>query len=233
VFIDTPSSELPTDTIDDVAGREMATRHLISLSHTQIGFIGDDDGTAIGAPASADRRRGYMRAMRASELTIHNEFIGLGPHGTDPARVSAETMLSRPRRPSAIFAASDVQALGVLAAARILGITVPKGLSVIGFDDISLAEFIGLTTIRQPLYLSGRRAAIRLLELLGHGSGSLPDLPESPPLELIARHTTAAAAATPNRSLALPDNEGRDLVTTVANALDPAARQDQPVPRRK
>jgi DNA-binding LacI/PurR family transcriptional regulator len=64
VLIDVPSSELPSDTVDDVAGGELATRHLIDLGHTEIGFVGDDEDTAIGAPASADRRNGYQQAFK-------------------------------------------------------------------------------------------------------------------------------------------------------------------------
>ena len=65
-----------------------------------------------------------------------------------------------------MFAASDVQALGVLEAARGLGIDVPEQLSVIGFDDIEIASYVGLTTVRQPLFESGRRGAELLLQAL-------------------------------------------------------------------
>lgn len=231
VLIDTPSSELPTDVIDDVAGGEMATRHLIDLGHQEIGFIGDDESTTIGAPASADRRRGFVDAMRAAGLSIRDEYVAMTQPGTDPARLVAEKMLAHPQRPSAIFAASDVQAFGVMAAARNVGISIPDGLSVIGFDDISLAEFIGLTTVRQPLYLSGRRAGIRLLEMLGQGP-SPGELPPLPPLELIARHTTAQRAATPNRSTSLSSSDGKDLVTKVSDTPEPAERRVRQVPRR-
>ena len=66
-----------------------------------------------------------------------------------------------------MFAASDVQALGVLEAARGLGVDVPGQLSVIGFDDIEIASYVGLTTVRQPLFESGRRGAELLLRALG------------------------------------------------------------------
>ena len=72
-------------------------------------------------------------------------------------------MLSSDHRPTAIFAASDTQALGVIAAARELGLHVPDDLSVIGYDDIEAADYVGLTTIRQQLLESGRRGAEVLL----------------------------------------------------------------------
>jgi LacI family transcriptional regulator/LacI family repressor for deo operon, udp, cdd, tsx, nupC, and nupG len=97
--------------------------------------------------------------------------------------------LSSRDRPSAIFAASDTQAAGVLEAARDLGLRVPDQLSVIGYDDIELAEIVGLTTIRQPLFRSGQRGMQLLLDALrGH-----PHPPEREvlPLELVLRGTTA------------------------------------------
>ena len=72
-------------------------------------------------------------------------------------------MLTGERRPTAIFTASDTQALGVIAAARELGLHVPDDLSVIGYDDIEAADYVGLTTIRQQLFESGRRGAEILL----------------------------------------------------------------------
>jgi DNA-binding LacI/PurR family transcriptional regulator len=72
-------------------------------------------------------------------------------------------MLSADRRPSAIVAASDTQALGVVTAARELGLHVPEDLSVAGYDDIEAAEYLGLTTVRQQLFESGRKGAEILL----------------------------------------------------------------------
>lgn len=230
VLIDVPSDELPSDTVDDVAGGDLATAHLVELGHKAIGFVGDDEDTAIGAPASADRRHGYQNALTNAGLDVRPELIATATHGTDPARVASEEMLTLDRRPTAIFAASDVQAFGVLAAARNLGIAVPGELSVIGFDDISLAEFIGLTTVRQPLKLSGERAGLRLMAALGHGT--YDTIPASPGLQVVVRHTTAVPDSHPIRSLPFPD-EGNGLVTKVSDVPDHASRQVRPIPRRK
>ena len=83
-------------------------------------------------------------------------------------------MLTADRRPTAIFAASDTQALGVIAAARELGLHVPDDLSVIGYDDIEAAEYVGLTTVRQQLFESGRRGAEVLLAEIGPDPRSRP-----------------------------------------------------------
>ena len=98
-------------------------------------------------------------------------------------------MLTGDRRPTAIFTASDTQALGVVAAAREIGLHVPDDLSVIGYDDIEAADYVGLTTVRQQLLESGRHGAeVLLAEIL--------DRSEDPPVvhlapELVVRATTA------------------------------------------
>ena len=89
-----------------------------------------------------------------------------GPFGPANAEALAAELLALPDRPSAIFAASDTQAMGVLTAADRCGIAVPGQLSVIGFDDIESAALLGLSTVRQPLENSGAEGARRLCALL-------------------------------------------------------------------
>ena len=79
---------------------------------------------------------------------------------------AALQLLSRQKRPTAIFAASDMQAIGVLEAAKELGIAVPEQLSVIGFDGIEVSELLGLSTVRQPMQEMGEVGAARLVELI-------------------------------------------------------------------
>jgi DNA-binding LacI/PurR family transcriptional regulator len=102
----------------------------------------------------------------------------------------AEELLAGDGRPTAVFAASDTQALGVLEAARAAGLDVPGDLSVVGFDDIEVSSYAGLTTVRQPLFESGRIATELLLESLA----AVDPLGESElrlDLELVVRQTTA------------------------------------------
>lgn len=220
VVIDASSPELPSDGIDDVAGGELAARHLIRLGHTRVAFVGDQEETAIGIPASADRRRGYERAMREAGLPLRSRYVGTAPHGTDTARAVSEGMLELAEPPTAIFAASDVQAFGVLAAARDRGFRVPEDLSVIGFDDIDAASLTGLTTVRQPLAVSGRRAGMQLLKLLGHPTVGV--LPEFPPLEVVVRNTTAALPSTAQEPLSAVSPEVADTETKVSSLLGSA-----------
>jgi DNA-binding LacI/PurR family transcriptional regulator len=105
------------------------------------------------------------------------------------ARSIAAELLGATEPPTAVFAASDTQALGVLEAARDLGLRVPDDLSVVGFDDIEIASYVGLTTVRQPLFESGRRGAELLLQSLD--GERLPARRETLGLELVVRTTTA------------------------------------------
>lgn len=114
-----------------------------------------------------------------------------GPHVREVARRLAAELLGGPPgdRPTAIFAASDTQALGVLEAARSAGVDVPGELSVVGFDDIEVSGYAGLTTVRQPLFESGRAAVALLLDALG-GEDPPPAVVRRFDLELVERFTT-------------------------------------------
>ncbi len=177
--------------IDNVAAGELATRHLIELGHTRIGFIGDSrEYTApFNFTSSWDRHKGFRRALEAAGLAPRPAYERFGNHGRHEARLLAREMLELAEPPTAIFAASDTQALGVLEAARDVGVSVPATLSVMGFDDIDVAEYLGLTTVRQPLYETGARATELLFGLIsGHAP---PPSAELLPVELVRRQTTA------------------------------------------
>jgi LacI family transcriptional regulator len=118
--------------------------------------------------------------------------VRYGPHDRTIAQRLTEEVLAQRERPTAIFASSDVQATGVLAAARAAGMRVPDDLSVIGFDDIEISAYAGLTTVRQPLFESGRLGAQLLLDALSHDGRATPAVEELP-LELVERSTTGPA----------------------------------------
>jgi DNA-binding LacI/PurR family transcriptional regulator len=188
VLIDARHDGLPSVVIDDVAGGELATRYLLELGHRRIAFIGDKPPDPFRFLSSRDRTIGYERALGAADVPIRPEYVRQGTQSRHLARNIAEEILRLPERPTAVFAASDVQALGVLEAARGLRIDVPEQLSVIGFDDIEIASYAGLTTVRQPLFESGRRGA----ELLLHALAGEPAAArvETLPLDLVVRGTT-------------------------------------------
>jgi DNA-binding LacI/PurR family transcriptional regulator len=190
VLLDAAHPRLASVTTDDVEGGRLATRHLLGLGHRRIAYVGD---APTGFGWGADRRTGYEEALRAAGVEPDPRLAREGEHGRQPARALTAALLAQAQPPTAVFAASDTQALGVLDAARDAGVAVPEALSVIGFDDLEVAEVAGLTTVRQPLRHSGVRAGELLLELVaGRDVGARH---ETLPLEIVVRGTTAPPAA--------------------------------------
>ncbi len=187
VLVDVSHPSLPSVVINDVRGGEIATEHLLSKGHTRVGFVGDAP-TPFGFTSSEARRRGMGRALRRAGIKPVSALQQRGPHGREEAREMAGRLLSLAEPPTAIFAASDAQAMGVLEAARAHGLRVPTDLAVVGFDDIEMASVLELTTVRQPLHETGSRAAELLLSILT--GVSRPPLEELAALELIERRTT-------------------------------------------
>ena len=173
VTIDVLTPGVPQTLTDDVAGGRLATGHLLALGHRRIGFVGDTmrgaaaaSRVGLGFITSQHRLTGYRQALAAAGLGYDRALVRRGPHGPANAEALAGKLLALPDPPSAVFAASDTQAMGVLAAADRYGISVPADLSVIGFDDIESAALLGLSTVRQPLADSGAEGARRLCALL-------------------------------------------------------------------
>ena len=133
-----------------------------------------------------------LKALAAGGLLegLHVTVIMTGDEEDPGEPVSlALRMFDGAARPTALVAASDTQAVGALEAARLLGLRVPEDVSVVGYDDIEIAEVLGLTTVRQPLEHSGRRGAELLLKQLRE-PGVAP-VREVLPTELVRRRTTA------------------------------------------
>jgi LacI family transcriptional regulator len=175
--------------VDDLEGGRIATQHLINLGHKRIGYISDFLDNPFNFTSSRDRYNGYRQALNAAGIGFRPEYHCQGEHGRSEAYSLALDILALPQPPTAIFAASDTQAMGVLQAAREMNLRVPEDLSVIGYDDIEVAEYLTLTTIRQLLYESGQRGVELLLDIL-HNPRAKPKC-EVMPTELIIRETTA------------------------------------------
>src|SRR3954452_15095430 len=185
VLVDAPHPALPSIVIDDVRGGELATCHLIELGHRRIAFLGDKSPDPFRFASSLDRTRGYERALAGAGIELRPGYVCEGTKVHHVARSIAIDLLRGPQRPTAVFAASDTQALGVLEAARILGMRIPEELSVVGFDDIEISAYVGLTTVRQPLFESGRRGGELLLQMLAGAGQQLGEQhTEQLPLEL-------------------------------------------------
>ena len=152
--------------IDDEAGGQLAAEYLISKGHHRCAFIGDKDLPDYAIHTSDRRLAGYRKALGAAGIALPNEYVSLAQHGMEQACQQTHGLLDLPEPPSALFAPSDVQAMGALKAARERGISVPNQLAIIGFDDLEMSDYIGLTTVHQPLEESGRVAVELLLARL-------------------------------------------------------------------
>ena len=224
VTVDAITPGVPQTVSDDVAGGRLATAHLLALGHRRIGFVGDTmRGAAaasrigLGHLASQHRLTGYRQALATAGVRYDPKLVRRGPHGPANAEALAADLLARPDPPSAIFAASDTQAMGVLAAADRGGVSVPGELSVIGYDDIESAALLGLSTVRQPLGDSGAEGARRLCALL-RGERVSP-VRQQLGLEVVRRSSTASFRVTgPTARSAAGAAAGAAVVRPAASA---------------
>jgi len=193
VVIDANVPSLDCVYIDDGEGGRLAARTLLASGHRRIAFVGDVADSEFGFTSSEDRRIAFEDVLATATVQIPDEYLKRRPHGADEAKLATFELLDLAEPPTAIFAASDVQASGVLEAAHERGVDVPGDLSVIGFDDIRSARGMGLTTIRQPLEESGAYGAKLVLEALEHRPiGMSIELP----LSLVSRRSTAPPRTT-------------------------------------
>jgi LacI family transcriptional regulator len=157
-------AQVPSVGATNWAGARSATEYLLSLGHRRIALIS-------GPPSyecSHDREEGYRAALQAAGLPVHPAYIRPGEFVYDTGLVETTALLDLPEPPTAVFAGSDLQAMGVYAAARARGLLVPHDLSVVGFDDVPMSATANppLTTVRQPLADMGLVATSMLLRLL-------------------------------------------------------------------
>lgn len=181
---------LPKVGIDNrLAAREMV-QHLLQLGHRDIGYIdGPED-----SPLSWQRLAGYQQALRDNGIAVREALICRGDFSLAGGYASAQHLLARKHRPTALFCANDETAIGAMNAARGLGLCIPDDLSVAGFDDIEFSAFCypPLTTVHQPRGLIGGRAMQLMLDMLA--GETVVSKPVVLPHELIVRSSTAAPA---------------------------------------
>jgi DNA-binding LacI/PurR family transcriptional regulator len=184
------NSEHPSESVHSVkiANHEasrVAARYLIDLGHTAIAYIGN----RFGRGSDSERLSGYRSMLDESDVPFRPELV---VHGDGKAEGGVEAMrvlLSQLDRPTAAFCFNDMTALGAMSALHEAGFRVPDDVSLVGFDDLFVAQYMDppLTTVRQPKHDMGRQAMRTLLDLL---AGENPDQNCRVPGELIVRRST-------------------------------------------
>jgi LacI family transcriptional regulator len=176
---------IPSVTVDDETGAALATEHLIALGHQRI--------AQVAGPQNADtarrRLRGYGSALERAGIEVDPELIAEASFDEAGGHVAASRLLKL--GPTALFVANVRAAIGVIAAARRLGLAIPADVSIVGFHDAPFASYLdpALTTVRMPLVEMGRQAVDNLLALLA--GQSVEDVTVATPPELVVRASTA------------------------------------------
>ncbi|MCL1872452.1 MAG: substrate-binding domain-containing protein, partial [Promicromonosporaceae bacterium] len=186
VLLDRPSpvETLSSVAVDDVAGGRLAAEHLLALGHERIVLLNGPHSVR----QCADRHAGVVAALVAAgrdpEVALEEITVRLDASGGE---AGAEALLARAERPSAVFCVNDLVALGVLRTLRRSGVSVPRDVAVVGYDDVSFAAelTVPLTSVRQPGHDLGRTAA----ELLLRGPGAAPQQVVFQP-ELVVRDSS-------------------------------------------
>jgi len=183
----TGPSSLPSVHSDNLAGAITATRHLIELGHRRIGFL-------AGRPdleSARQRERGYYRALSNAGLPVDPNLIRVGDYDLEMSEEPARQLLTLDDRPpTAIFAANDLSAMQTMHVARTLGLSIPRDVSVVGFDNIPESALIEppLTTIDQSIQEMGRRAVELLIAVIDGETGLTQQV--TLPTRLVVRQST-------------------------------------------
>jgi LacI family transcriptional regulator len=180
-------ARIPSVVAANASGAEQAVDHLVALGHRRIGAITGPPGWA----ATEERRRGYRAALRAAGIQFEPELEVEADFDFEPGAHAAAALLALAEPPTAIFAFSDLIAIGAIRTARASGVSIPDDLSIVGFDDSSFATVVEpqLTTVRQPLAELGRRSVDLLVRLIR--GEDVDTLRLESATRLVVRETTA------------------------------------------
>jgi LacI family transcriptional regulator len=175
--------------IEDRDGAMLATRHLIELGHRRIAFV---SGT-LDHPDAQERLSGYRRALSNASIPYDAKLVVPGDWHEEGGAEATRKLLASGISFTALFCVNDQTAYGACLALHRSGLTVPRDVSVVGFDDLHASEYRvpPLTTVRQSIRLLGERSAEAMLQLL---KGDRPRV-ALPPVELVVRESTAAPSA--------------------------------------
>jgi DNA-binding LacI/PurR family transcriptional regulator len=174
--------------VHSAAGAQQATEHLIALGHQRIAYISGLAQTELGFRNNVERLHGYQTTLQQHGIDVEPVYILMNGDGPEMGMHMAQQLLNLDQPPTAIFAASDELALGVLQAAQGRGLRIPDDLAIVGYDDIELAAYIGLTTVRQPMTEMGRLGVEQLLQQLNGAPAAPKQI--TLPVELVVRAST-------------------------------------------
>jgi DNA-binding LacI/PurR family transcriptional regulator len=175
-------------TIDNYGAARLAARHLIDLGHRHLALIGGGPDAGLSFRVPHERCAGFLAEVAECLPDHPPRHQQSGGFSFDGGVEAMERLLAAPRRPTGVFAMSDEMAMGAMKAVRTAGLRCPEDVSIIGIDDHDLADFAGLTTIRQPVVDHGAVAARLLLRRIAE-----PDAPTEVHLAettLVVRTTT-------------------------------------------
>ena len=191
VLVDRSHDRLESIIVQNKAGAYLATEYLISLGHQCIGMI---DGQLHSAPAKV-RLDGYKDALSKNKMTFNDQYLVISEDYNDKDGFNREAGYQAMQKllnlegdcPTAVFISSDIQAAGAIRAVREKGKEIPSDIAIVGFDDIEIAEYLGLTTIHQPLFEMGKMACSQLLDKIE--DFSLPAKQHTLSTHLVIRET--------------------------------------------
>jgi LacI family transcriptional regulator len=186
-----PDTNIPFVDVDNVGGARMAVEHLLDLGHTRISII---TNAPVTYTASRDRLAGYKASLKVRGVRFDKALVCMGDFTEASGETAMSCIFKTSPRPTAVFVASDVVALGALRAIKAYKLHVPDDISLVGFDDVPLASYVEppLTTVRLPAYELGWGAGERLIRMI---EGE--DLPEPGVLletRLVVRGSTRQVA---------------------------------------
>jgi LacI family transcriptional regulator len=175
---------------DDLLGGQLATAHLIDLGHTRIGHLAGNSTVSTGLL----RRRGYLAAHAVADLESDQRLIVEAGYTEESGAAAARRLLALADPPTAVFAVTDMVALGAAEVARQMGLRIPEDLAIVGYNDIPLASRMnpGLTTMHVPIHDFGSAAARLLLDQIESGEPTRRRVRFTP--DLIIRESTVAGA---------------------------------------
>lgn len=170
-LIGVPNTRCSYVCIDDVAGAEAATQHLVDMGHRDIAVMIGQREIDYDFKVASQRREGFMQALAKNKIEFNQQFELVADFDSHTAELAMDEFLTRKKLPTAIFCESDEMAFGVFRSLNKRGLRVPEDFSVVGYDDHEFAQTLGLTTISQPVRFLGQLAASQVMARIDKSDG--------------------------------------------------------------